>query len=90
MKVICINNSNRPPSIPLKDWPDKGEIYTVVATLPQPVLGFGYVLEEIAPPADSGFNSYDAARFREATDDDLEAIEAVRELMEEIGEFHLV
>ena len=32
LRVICINDSNRPKQIPPEKWIKKGEIYTVIAT----------------------------------------------------------
>lgn len=32
MRVVCINDSNRPKQIPPEKWIKQGEIYTVIAT----------------------------------------------------------
>lgn len=32
MRVVCINDSNRPKQIPPEKWIVKGEIYTVIST----------------------------------------------------------
>jgi len=32
MKVVCINDSNRPKQVPAEKWVVKGQIYTVVST----------------------------------------------------------
>lgn len=32
MKVVCINDNNRPIRIPVEKWIKKGETYTVIAT----------------------------------------------------------
>jgi hypothetical protein len=32
MKVVCINDANRPKQIPPEKWIKEGEVYTVIAT----------------------------------------------------------
>jgi hypothetical protein len=90
--VVCINAKNKPTEIPTNCWVEEQEIYTVVAVQKMALQGglLSFVLEEVTPPADSPFDSYLADRFRPATDDDFEAIAAVKELLEEVGERELI
>jgi hypothetical protein len=84
--VICINDKNKPASISQKNWPkEEAEIYTVVKvqTMANQANITGFVLEEIQPDANSGFDSYKATRFAPATEADIAALNAVKELVEE-------
>jgi len=48
MKIMCINDANRPQKIPVHKWVKKNEIYTLVGV--QNLLSsqsFGFVLDEI-------------------------------------------
>lgn len=91
-QVVCINAKNKSVTIPADCWVEEQEIYTVVAVQKMALQGgtLSFVLEEVAPPAHSPFDSYLSDRFRPATDDDFEAIAAVKELLEEVGEKELI
>jgi hypothetical protein len=48
MKIMCINDANRPKEIPQNKWVKKNEIYTLISV--QNLLSsdsFGFVLDEI-------------------------------------------
>lgn len=48
MKIMCINDANKPAEIPANKWVKKNEIYTLVGV--QNLLSsnsFGFVLDEI-------------------------------------------
>ena len=49
MKVVCINDSNKPSKIPSNKWVEKGQLYTVrrIVRLPLQPDQYGFVLEEI-------------------------------------------
>lgn len=49
MKVVCINDSNKPSKIPQDKWVKKGEIYTVIRLVRLPLQPdtYGFLLEEI-------------------------------------------
>lgn len=81
MVVICVDSSNRPESIPLSSWIEKGEKYTVVNAF----YGFGGVLifqlaeRDLTPfPPYKGF---DANRFRPS--EDLDSFVFYKEEVEE-------
>lgn len=87
MKVVCVNNKNKPEEIPSHLWLEKDEMYTVLRIqkmAKQPGIT-GFVLEEITIPPGSKYDSFSSARFRPATDDDFAAIEALEQLLEEVG-----
>lgn len=71
MKVVCINDNNRPKQIPPEKWIVKGEIYTVIATTMMNIQRnkIGLKLAEI----DLGqscfpYEYFDAERFAIATE----------------------
>jgi hypothetical protein len=49
MKVICINDKNRPSDIPISKWIVEGEMYTVVKVMKCNAQGgiYGFQLEEV-------------------------------------------
>ena len=66
MKVICINNSNKPNNIPDSEWIKKDEIYTVTSVKAMGLQPgkFGYLLKEIQLSELSfPYELYDADRF---------------------------
>jgi hypothetical protein len=71
MKVVCINDSNRPKQVPAEKWVVKGQIYTVVSTTSMNIQRnkIGLKLAEI----DLGqscfpYEYFDADRFAIATE----------------------
>ena len=65
MRVICINNSNRPDKIPLSQWPEKGKTYTVVRAVKMGIQAntIGFDIEEINLEGCFPYEFYDAKRF---------------------------
>jgi len=65
MRVIFINNSNRPDKIPVTQWPEKGGIYTVVRAVKMGIQAntIGFDLEEINLQGCFPYEFYDAKRF---------------------------
>jgi len=65
MKVLCINDKNRPNEVPESHWVKEGSVYTVVRTCKLNIQGgkIGYELEEISLDAYSPYEYFDSARF---------------------------
>jgi hypothetical protein len=87
-KVVCINNKNKPVEIPAMFWLEKDEMYTVVSVqkMAKQPGKFGFVLAELPLPENCPYDSFLSERFRLATEDDFEAMEAVKALLEEVEE----
>lgn len=86
LRVVCVDAKNRPSDFPAQFWIEKDEMYTVLQIQKmamQPGV-FGVVLQEIDLPADIPYDSFISTRFRPATQDDMDAIEAVEKLLEEV------
>jgi hypothetical protein len=49
LKVVCVNDTNRPDGIPATKWVKKGEIYTVIEIAKMVIQGgfLGFKLQEI-------------------------------------------
>lgn len=66
MKVICINDKNKPKIIPNEEWIEEGQVYTVEKVIP---LGlkpgrFGYILKEVKLSEESApYETYATERF---------------------------
>lgn len=66
MKVICINDKNKPKIIPNEEWVVEGKVYTVEKVIP---LGlkpgrFGYILKEVKLSEESSpYETYATERF---------------------------
>ena len=65
MRVICINDSNRPLKIPETQWVKKGKAYTVVRAVKMAIQAnmLGFDLEEINLEGCFPYEFYDAKRF---------------------------
>lgn len=65
MKVICVNDSNRPLKIPETQWVKKGKAYTVVRAVKMAIQAnmLGFDLEEINLEGCFPYEFYDAKRF---------------------------
>lgn len=66
MKVICINSQDRPDSIPLNEWIEEGEIYTIkeIATMGLQHGALGYKFKEVELSEGSfPYEYYNADRF---------------------------
>lgn len=68
MKVICIDNSNKPNEIQTKNWLVKGKEYTVKKLLKSLITNEQYYsLEEVTP--DPPFGGYKVQRFAIPSDE---------------------
>ena len=65
MKVVCINDSNRPVKIPENQWIKKGNVYTVVRAVKMGIQAntLGFDLEEVNLEGCFPYEFYDAKRF---------------------------
>jgi len=83
-RVVCVNDRFKPDGF-VGDWIKKDEVYTVVDAkhLARQRMSIGYKLAELNISEDSAYKFFLANRFRAYTDDDLEAEQAVKELLEE-------
>lgn len=66
MKVICINDSNKPTKIPLEQWIKKGETYTITRLIHLAITPgkMGVLLKEVQLDASCfPYEFYDADRF---------------------------
>jgi hypothetical protein len=65
MKVICINDKNRPNEVPESHWVKEGKIYTVLRTCKLNIQGgkVGFELEEINLKPFSPYEYFDSGRF---------------------------
>lgn len=84
-KVICINDKNRPSGVPIENWIELGEVYTVIyaSNMARQGMVLGYRLAEVSLPSVGDYQYYLSLRFRPLTDDDLLAEEAVKDLIRE-------
>ena len=66
MKVLCINDANKPAKISQENWVKEGKIYTVIEVKKMGLQKgqLGYKLEEISIPEKSfPYEYYDSSRF---------------------------
>lgn len=65
MKVICINDKNRPDGIPSTRWIKKGNVYTVIEVAKLPMQGgmLGFKLEEVNIDDCFPYQYFDSHRF---------------------------
>lgn len=65
MKVICIDDKNRPNEVPASHWIEEGKIYTVIHHCKLNIQGgkIGYKLEEINIDNYSPYEYFDSGRF---------------------------
>ncbi len=74
MKVICIDDSNRPNEVKLTNWVKKDKDYTVVKLLYNPIQNKRFfVLEEVQP--DPPYGGYAIERFGIPVPEELEELE---------------
>jgi hypothetical protein len=82
MKVICINNSNKPLEIPDSQWIELGQIYTVtqiIALALQPGKT-GFLLKEVSLSPDCfPYEFYSSDRFAKVVGLEKEAVEELEE-----------
>ena len=75
MRVLCINDADKPVKIPNSEWIKKGTIYTVTNTAPMGLQPdkIGYKLKEVQLSMSSfPYEYYSAERFVVVTDEVLE------------------
>lgn len=66
MRVLCINDANKPLKIPESEWIKKDTVYTVVSAAPMGLQQgkLGYKLKEVQlSPESFPYEYYDAQRF---------------------------
>jgi len=66
LKVVCINDKNKPGKIPLTEWIVQGNVYTVKQIVQLALMGneLGFELEEVSLSPDSfPYEYYSALRF---------------------------
>jgi len=66
MKLVCINDSNKPDKIPIEDWPKKNHPYTAVKVVKMGIQKNkqGVLLKEISLKASAfPYEYYDLQRF---------------------------
>jgi hypothetical protein len=78
MKIMCINDKNRPQEIPVEKWVTNGEVYTLIGV--QPLLSsnsMGFELAEL-PLGDECFpyHYFNPERFIPVEETELDALEA--------------
>ena len=66
MKVICIDADNKPQNIPLEEWVQEGDMYTVTRIVKMGLQKdiYGFLLKEVQLSSRSfPYELYDASRF---------------------------
>jgi len=65
MRVVCVNDSNKPDKIPTNQWIKKGNVYTVVRAVKMGIQAntLGFDLEEVNLSGCFPYEYYDAKRF---------------------------
>lgn len=65
MRVVCVNDSNKPDKIPTNQWIKKGNVYTVVRAVKMGIQAntLGFDLEEVNLTGCFPYEYYDAKRF---------------------------
>jgi len=66
MRVICIDDANKPAKIPVEQWIKEGEVYTVIKAVQMGLQDgkYGFLLKEVQMSADCfPYEYYDADRF---------------------------
>lgn len=82
MKVICVDNSNRPSDVPLSLWPILQNKYTVIDTLKDMHMVEYYKLEELdLASIGSLYKGYAASRFKPVDNVDGIVLEDKKELV---------
>jgi hypothetical protein len=91
MKMICIDSSKKPSKVPIEQWIEEGEVYTVIKVVKMGLQNgkYGVLLKEVQMSADCfPYEYYDADRFipldirvYEAQEEKEEVLEADLELI---------
>ena len=66
LKVVCINDQNKPDKIPLTEWIVQGNVYTVKQIVQLALMNnqLGFELEEVSiSPNSFPYEYYSASRF---------------------------
>lgn len=65
MRVVCVNDSNKPDKVPTNQWIKKGNVYTVVRAVKMGIQAntLGFDLEEVNLSGCFPYEYYDAKRF---------------------------
>jgi hypothetical protein len=66
MKVICIDNSKKPKNVPVEEWVQEGDTYTVTRIVRMGLQKdtYGFLLKEVQLSSRSfPYELYDATRF---------------------------
>jgi len=66
MKMICIDSSNKPAKIPIEQWIEEGQVYTVIKVVKMGLQNgrYGVLLEEVQISANCfPYEYYDLNRF---------------------------
>lgn len=90
MRVLCIDDTNKPKSVPLSGWIKEGEVYTVTEVLKTDVTGPAFHLAEVSftpyeVPGAGMVGGYRANRFSPLSGDVSEEEEVELEIhMDEI------
>jgi hypothetical protein len=84
VKCICINSGNKPAKVPIEQWIQEGETYTIIKMVKMGLQDgkYGVLLKEVQISADCfPYEYYDADRFAPLQDQILEehTVEALEE-----------
>ena len=78
MKIMCINDKNKPQEIPANKWIHSGEVYTLIGV--QPLLSsnsMGFELAEITLGEECfPYHYFNPDRFVPVDEKEMEAVEA--------------
>jgi hypothetical protein len=72
LKVICINDKNKPSKIPYSEWIVEGSVYTVRKVVNMALMNnqVGFELEEVSlSPESFPYEYYSASRFKPTEDE---------------------
>ena len=85
IKVVCVDDSNRPESLPSSRWIKKDEHYTILEIVKMRIQGgvLGCKLQEINNDDMFPYTHFALTRFRPLSDQELQAEVAVQELIKE-------
>lgn len=85
LAVICINDKNKPPEIPIENWCSNGDLYHVseISVMARQSNVLGYKLVEISLPQNCKYQKYLATRFAPASEDDLKFFEELSQMLKE-------
>lgn len=91
LKVVCLNDKNKPKEIDPRHWVKEGTEYNVLSILVMERQKgiFGFVLQEIDLPEDCPYDSFDSRRFGVVADDKSLA-DSIEEWLNEETEKELV